>query len=143
MGMTRNELSASVARLAGRPQRVTRLKCWIANGPVASPATKLTSRPATNQSFSRWARRIGQGAAISREAWGQTSTMASRAAVAANDIWKPGWVTASGWKASTTRAAMARLCRVSARRSSRTAIEATAAVMAERWAGGGQPAITR
>ena len=86
---------------------------------------------------------MGSGAEISRGRTGQASTSATSAAVAANDIWKPGVTMASGWSSSTAKAATARACMVIAWRSSRMAMKAIEAVMAARSAGGGCPETTR
>ncbi len=115
----------------------------MANGPVADPATKLAAIPARSQVPAPWTMRIGQGVLISRMGLGQISASAISAAVAVKDIWKPGWTTASGSRASTIRAATARACRVMARRSARTATKATDRVIADRMAGGGAPEMTR
>ena len=64
-------------------------------------------------------------------------------AVAANDIWNPGWVTASGCSSRTVTAASARACKLIARRSTRIAANAMQAVTADRSAGGGAPESTR
>src|SRR6187551_2895684 len=111
----------------------------MANGPVASPTTRLAVQAATIQPPNRWTATIGQGAEISRVRGGQLSTRATRAAVAAKDIWNPGVTMASGWVANTTKAATARPCMVIACRSSRMATKAMAAVIAARSAGGGAP----
>ena len=121
----------------------TRLKCWIAKGPVARPATKLTAMLASVQPDAACTARIGQGTEISFTGRGQISASATRAAVAANDIWKPGSVTASGWISSTAIAASASAWRLIAWRSASTARKATEAVIAALSAGGGDPESTR
>lgn len=110
---------------------------------MARPATKLTARLARVQVAIACGQRIHQGAEISRTGAGQASARATSAAVAANDIWKPGSVTASGCSRSTPIAASARACRLIACRSARIAANATAAVIAARSAGGGAPDSTR
>ena len=142
-GIIRNEEIGAAARLANKPQVETRLKCWMANGPVASPATKLTAMLAAVQLTAPCAQRIGQGTSISFTGRGQISASATRAAVAANDIWKPGSVTASGCSSNTAIAARASACRLIAWRSASTAAKATDAVIAARSAGGGAPDNTR
>ena len=133
----------AVARLAGSAYTATRLKCCTAKGVVASPATRLAPSAAPSQATLRWKAKIGQGALISRVRGGQASASATRAAVAAKDIWKPGWATASGCSASTISAATASALRLIARRSSRMARKATVAVTAARIAGAGAPDSTR
>ena len=48
-GMIRKSDSGAVARLASRPYMAVRLKCCMAKGPVASPATRLAVTAAVNQ----------------------------------------------------------------------------------------------
>ena len=115
----------------------------MANGPVAMPATRLAAQAASSQLPNRCTATMGQGAANSRMRRGQTSTRATRAAVAANDIWNPGVTTASGRSNSTTKAAAASARIVTACRSANTARKAMEAVTAARSAGGGDPEITR
>lgn len=86
---------------------------------------------------------MGQGAEISLGPVGQASTKATRAAVAAKDIWNPGVTMASGCMARTMKAATARPCMVTAWRSSSMARKAMDAVIAARSAGGGAPDTTR
>ena len=136
--MTKSDTGA-VARLAIRPYMAVRLKCCMANGPVAAPATRLASTAAPTQAPVRWTARMARGAEISRGRRGQASTRATSAAVAAKDIWKPGVTMASGWSNRTTKAATARACMVIACRSSRMARKAMEAVTAARSAGGGEP----
>ena len=112
-------------------------------GPVAMPATRLAMTAMPSQLASRWVQTMGQGAEISLIRRGQTSTRATRAAVAANDIWNPGVTMASGWSNRTAKAATARACMVIACRSKRMATKAMEAVMAARSAGGGAPDTTR
>ena len=142
-GIIRKEDIGATTRLEISPQVATLLKCWMANGPVASPATKLTAMLASVQVTAACARRIGQGTSISRTGRGQASARATRAAVAAKDIWNPGSVTASGCNSRTAMAARARACRLIAWRSTRIAQKATPAVIAARSAGGGAPESTR
>ncbi|MNJ33475.1 hypothetical protein D3C77_281610 [compost metagenome] len=115
----------------------------MANGPVAMPATRLAAQAASSQLPNRCTATIGQGAANSRLRRGQTSTRATRAAVAANDIWNPGVATASGRNSSTTNAAAASARMVTACRSASMARKATEAVTAARSAGGGAPEMIR
>ena len=63
-----------------------RLKCCMANGPVARPATTLAATAALIQAPSLCTATMGHGAWISRVRWGQASTSATSAAVAAKDI---------------------------------------------------------
>ena len=63
--------------------------------------------------------------------------------MAAKDIWKPGWTTASGRASRTAKAATARALKLIARRSRSTAANTTEAVIAARSAGGGEPETTR
>ena len=142
-GMIRKSDSGAVARLAARPYMAERLKCCMANGPVAAPATRLASTAAPIQPPVRWMARMGQGAEISFGRCGQASTSATSAAVAAKDIWNPGVTMASGWSSRTTKAATARACMVIACRSSSTARKAMEAVTAARSAGGGAPDTIR
>ena len=86
---------------------------------------------------------MGSGTDISLNRLGQTSTKATKAAVAAKDIWKPGVTMASGCKASTTMAATASPCMVTACRFRSMAKKAIEAVIAARSAGGGAPEMTR
>ncbi len=115
----------------------------MANGPVAIPATRLAAQAAISQLPNRCAATIGQGAANSRIRRGQTSTSATSAAVAANDIWNPGVTTASGRSKSTAKAAADSARMVTACRSVRIARKAIDAVIAARSAGGGAPEMTR
>ena len=140
--MTKSDRGA-VARLATSPYMAERLKCCRANGPVAAPATRLAITAIPSQVPARCTNRIGHGAEISRGRTGQASTSATSAAVAANDIWKPGVTMASGWNSRTTKAATASACMVMAWRSSNTARNAIEAVIAARSAGGGCPDTTR
>ena len=142
-GIRMKSATGDVPRLASSPYMAVRLKCCMANGPVANPATTLAATAAVNQPPSRWTARIGQGADISRGRFGQASTRATKAAVAANDIWKPGVTMASGCMAKTMKAATARPCIVTACRSSKMARKAMEAVIAARSAGGGAPDTTR
>ena len=84
----------------------------------------LIAAAAANQVAKPCAMRIGHGVLISRTGLGQALASATSAAVAAKDIWKPGWVTASGWSSRTTKAATAKACRLIARRSARIAPKA-------------------
>ncbi len=60
--MITNDDSGATARLAGSPQTATRLKCCMANGPVAIPATKLAPTLTASQPLAvAWKARIGQG----------------------------------------------------------------------------------
>ncbi len=120
-----------------------RLKCCMANGPVAAPATRLAITAMPTQAPARCTIRIGHGVEISRGLAGQASARATRAAVAANDIWKPGVTMASGWSSRTAKAATAKACMPIAWRSSRMAMKAIEAVIAARSAGGGWPDTTR
>ena len=88
------------------------------------------------QSRPRWSRPSGQGRPTARGARGQTSASATSAAVAQNDISKPGCTTTSGSISRMISAASASECRLIARRSSRMARKATEAVIAARRAGG-------
>ncbi|MNX95273.1 hypothetical protein D3C86_1275410 [compost metagenome] len=115
----------------------------MANGPVAMPATRLAVQATSSQLPSRCVATMGQGAEISLIRRGQTSTRATRAAVAANDIWNPGVTMASGCSNRTAKAATANACMVTACRSSRMATKAIDAVIADRSAGGGAPDTTR
>ncbi len=115
----------------------------MAKGEVARPATRLTAIMARVQSRRRWGAAMYQGRPLTGAGRGQASARATRAAVAQNDISNPGETTTSGWSASKVRAARARECRLSARRSQRMATKAAPAVIAARRAGGWAPLRAR
>ena len=115
----------------------------MANGPVAMPATKLARIASPTQVPALCTTRIGRGTLISRGRRGQDSASATRAAVAANDIWKPGVTMASGCSSRTAKAATASAFMLMADRSRIMARKATEAVIAARSAGGGAPETTR
>ncbi len=130
--------------MAKTPKLAMRLKCWIANGPVAAPATRLTMKSATDPVAGalQEAERPGQ-ADSARGVRGQTSASATSAAVAQNDISKPGCTTTSGSISRMISAASASERRLIACRSSRIAMNATEAVIAARRAGACAPDSTR
>ena len=80
----------SAVRLAKTPKLAMRLKCWMAKGPVAAPATRLTMKRATSQSRARWGQARYQGRPVGAGRLGQTSARATSEAVAQNDISNPG-----------------------------------------------------
>src|SRR3569832_1054801 len=119
------------------------MKWWMAKGPDAMFVFCLFFSTANTQETPFCTMAMGQGVLISLTRRGQISASATRAAVAANDIWKPGCTMDSGRPSRTIPAAKARALKVMALRSSRMAAKAIEAVAQERTAGAGAPETTR